>query len=218
MKKIFLLIMALVMSFALVACGENNDENNAAMQAKLDEADALVEEISTWYEDNGYLEGDTAAQLQPIVDMLRGQIAEMKADHKEILDKGGYTDEDVAKVGPLLDKSIVEYKKAKDEQIAYAESAASGTGIGALGEKYNQLVDIVNEASAKAAENGWEEYEAFTSEQAATFAFLEEVQAGLNDPNSIDETLMNELLTAMDEMIPVWQDYSIQVSEPYVAK
>ena len=218
MKKLFLLIMALVMSFALVACGENNDENNAAMQAKLDEADALVEEVCTWYEDNGYLEGDTAAQVQSMVDTLRGQIVEMKANHKEILDKGGFTDEDVAKLGPLLDNSIAEYKKAKDEQMAYAESAASGTGIGALGEKYNQLVDIVSEASAKATENGWEKYEAFNSEQAAAFAFLEEVQAGLNDPDSMDEALMNELLAAMDEMIPIWQEYAIQVSEPYVAK
>ena len=218
MKKIVLIILALIMCFALVACGENHDKNNAAMQAKLDEADALVEEISTWYEEMGYLEGDTASQVQSMVDLIKGQMVELKSEHKKVLDKGGYTDEDVAKVGPILDKAIVEYKQAREEQIAYAESAASGTGMGALGERYNQLADIVNEASAKAEENGWNNNEAFSSEQAAAIAVLDEVQAGLNDPDSMDEAFINELLTAMDEMIPVWQGYVLQVSEPYVAK
>ena len=65
------------MSFALAACGGGgceNDENNAKIQAKFDEADVLFEEIHGWYEDKGYLEGDTAAAVEAVLDTLKAPI------------------------------------------------------------------------------------------------------------------------------------------------
>jgi|GEM_PF-1420941 len=217
MKKLFVLIMAMIMSFTLVACGGNNDENNAAMQAKIDEADSLLQDICNWYGDKGYLEGESATQIQPIVDKLTGQMDEMKASHQEILDAGGYNDKAVVPMTEALDAVIAKYKEVKEEQKAFDDSAAAGTGIGALTEKYNEVADIVNAASAKALENGWENDEAFNSELTAAFATLEVVSADIQNPDTMDEEYMNELVIIFDEMIPVWQDYLTQVSEPYVA-
>ncbi|WP_139176480.1 lipoprotein [Natronincola peptidivorans] len=46
MKKIFLLIMVMVMLFTLVACGgPDNSENNALMQSKVDEVDKLAVDL-----------------------------------------------------------------------------------------------------------------------------------------------------------------------------
>ena len=104
MKKVVLFVFALVMCFALVACGENHDKNNAAIQAKVDQADALVEEIISLYEDSGYAEG-----REEQLDRLRGQMDQVKANHKEILDGGGYDDETAAAFGATVDKGIETY-------------------------------------------------------------------------------------------------------------
>ncbi|MDD4844371.1 MAG: hypothetical protein PHU31_08565 [Anaerotignum sp.] len=216
MKKTLLLILAVVMSFAFVACGGGeNDENNAAVQAKFDEADSLLQEIRGCYEDKGYLEGDTAAEVEVVLDALKAPIEQMKAAHQDILDMGGYTDEDMVTIEPILDTTITELNKVIADQAAYDASAEEGTGIAAVGEKYNQLYDIVMEASDLATTNGWMEDEAFSSELDASLAIMEIAKADLDNPESIDEAYMNELSAAFDELIPVWQDYLTQLSEPY---
>lgn len=117
MKKLFLVILALVMCFTLVACGENNDENNAAVQAKVDEAEALVEEIISLYEDTGYAEG-----REEQLDTLRGQMDQVKANHQEILDGGGYDDETAAAFIATVDTGIEGYTKILDTLNAALES------------------------------------------------------------------------------------------------
>ena len=109
MKKLLLVILALVMCFTLVACGEeNHDENNAAIQAKVDQAEALVEEVISLYVDNGEGEGE-ARQAQ--FDTLRGQIDKVKADHQEILDGGGYDDDTAAQMAAVIDTAIAKYEE-----------------------------------------------------------------------------------------------------------
>ncbi|MDF2613277.1 MAG: hypothetical protein K0S71_1063 [Clostridia bacterium] len=122
MKKIFLLMLAMVMSFTLVACGGNNDENNAAIQVKMDETKTLVQEINDWYKDNGFLEGDTAEEFQKAVDTLTAQMDELQASHQEILDAGGYSDEDAAAMAQTLDAAITGFKEVKEEQKAIKKS------------------------------------------------------------------------------------------------
>lgn len=125
MKKLLLFILIVTMSFALAACGggDENDENNAAIQAKFDEADALFLEIRGWYEAGGYLEGDTAAEVEAMLDVLKSPMEEMKAAHQDILDAGGYTDEDMLTAVPAIDNTIAELNKIIAEQAAYDESA-----------------------------------------------------------------------------------------------
>jgi hypothetical protein len=64
----------MVMLFTLVACGGasedvdtedvvNNDENNAKVQVKVDEAEVLLFELIGWYKENGFLEGENAIAL-----------------------------------------------------------------------------------------------------------------------------------------------------------
>ena len=215
MKKLLLFILVVMMSFALAACGGGggeNDGNNAKMQAKFDEADALFEEIRGWYEDKGYLEGDTAEEVEAMLATLKAPIEEMKAMHQDILGMGGYTDEEMVKGEPSLDTTIAELKKIIHDQAAYDVSAEAP-----LGEKYNQLYDIVMEASGLATANGWDENEAYTSELDATLKIIEVTKADLDNSQSMDEAYMNEMSSVFDEMIPVWQSYLTQVSEPYVA-
>lgn len=96
MKKLLLLILVVVMTFGLAACGGGeNDANNAIMQEKIDKAGALMLEIEGWYEENGYLEGEGAAEVEAMLDVLRGPLEETKALHEDILAGGGYTDEDM---------------------------------------------------------------------------------------------------------------------------
>ncbi|MHB8129255.1 MAG: hypothetical protein ACYDEX_09680 [Mobilitalea sp.] len=218
MKKLFLLVMTMIMALTLIACGGNNDENNATLQAKMDEADSLVQEVCNWYKDNGYLEGDTATEVQAIIDKLTSQMDEMKAAHQKNIDNGGYSDEDTVTMTKILDDSIAAFKEAKEGQKAFSESMESSPGFVALTEKFNELVDLVNEASTVGGENGWGEDEAFTVELDAAIATLDLVKSDLDNPDSIEEEYLNELLASFDELIPTWQSYLTQVSEPYVAE
>ncbi len=224
MKKLFLLILVVVMSFTIVACGggteavANNDENNAAMQVKVDELQAISQEIISWYEDNGYLEGETAAQVQPVVDNLKASTDEILASHKKQIEDGGYTDEDVARISIPMDESIVKYNELKEKQTAMEESLKASPEIAVLREKGSQLVSIVNEVSTTALANGWENDEELNSELNAAFEFLEIVKSDLEVPESMDEEYINTIIASIDEMIPAWQDFLVQVSEPYVKK
>lgn len=223
MKKLFLLILVVVMSFTLVACGggtENvtaiENENNALMQAKVDEVEALSQELISWYEDNGFLEGETASQVQPIVDKIRTNTEDIMALHKKQIEDGGYDDEDVIRISVPLDDLIAKSKIAIEEQKAFNESENAGTGIAVLKDKYNELVGIVNETSTTALANGWEDDEELNSELNAAFEFLEIVKGDLEIPDTMDEEYINKIIASIDELIPVWQDYLAQVSEPYV--
>ena len=123
---------------------------------------------------------------------------------------GGYTDEEMVKGEPSLDTTIAELKKIIQDQAAYDVSAEVP-----LGEKYNQLYDIVMEASDLATANGWFQDEAFSAEQEGVLAALEETKHDLENPDSMEEAYMNELSAAFDVLITLWQGYLTQVSEPY---
>jgi len=219
-KKIILLILVVMMSFALFACGggEENDENNAAIQAKFDEADTLFLEIRGWYEAGGYLEGDTAAEVEATLDVLKAPMEEMKAVHQDILDAGGYTDEDMLTAEPAIDATIAELKKIIADQAAYDVSAEEGTGLAVLGEKYNQLYDLVMQVSALAEqENGWGEIQAFNEELDAVLSILEVTKADLDNPDTMDEEYMNQVSASFDELIPIWQGYLTELSKSNTA-
>lgn len=234
MKKLFLFICMLVMLFTLVACGggtENvateepvaekaviENENNAVMQAKVDEVEALSQELISWYEDNGYLEGETASQVQPVVDKVRTNTEDIIALHKKQIDDGGYEDEDVVRISVPIDELIAKSKKAIEEQKVFEESTKAGTGIAVLREKGSQFIAIVNETSTTALANGWGDDEELNSELNSVFEFLEIVKGDLENPDTMDEEYINTIIASIDEMIPVWQDYLTKVSEPYVKK
>lgn len=219
MKKILSLVLVLVLALSFAACGGGSsvDANNEAMQAKIDQADALVEQIGTWYADKGYLEGETAEEMQGILDTLQASLDSVKVEFQAIVDAGGFTDEDVAAFEPVIDNAIAAYQGTVDEQAVYDESLAAGTGVSAVFEKYTQLYDIVTEASALASQNGWEASEAYMSEFNATVAILDVAKADLDNPSSLDDAYLAELDASFDELIVAWQDYLLQVSVPYTA-
>jgi hypothetical protein len=111
MKKILTALLVIATLFTFVGCG-NNDENNAAVQAKMDEAEALVQEICDWYEDNGLLEGEYEAEFRPQVDQLLSTMEETKGYNQQIIDRGGYSDEETRTMLESLDSDIAIYKKA----------------------------------------------------------------------------------------------------------
>lgn len=115
MKKILTLALVLMMVLTLAACGADKakiEENNATVQAKVDEAEAACLAVTNFYKDNGFLEGETAAQAQPIVDSLTAQMETIKATHQKNLDAGGYSDDVAAETVEVLDKNIATYTDA----------------------------------------------------------------------------------------------------------
>ena len=219
MKKIVSFALILVIALTLAACGggSNADANTEAMQAKIDQADALVQQIGTWYADNGYLEGETAEQMEEVLATLQASLDSVKVEFQAIVDAGGFTDEDVAAFEPVIDNTIAAYQGAVDELAVYDESLESGTGVSVLIEKYNQINDLTTEAAALGTENGWDASEAFMSELNASIAVLELTSEDLDNPSTMSAEYMAELDASFDEMIVVWQDYLAQVSVPYIA-
>jgi hypothetical protein len=126
MKKVLSIALVLLLALSLAACGGGSslDANNDAMQLKMDQAEVLVQQIGDWYAEKGYLEGETAEQMQAVLATLQGSLDEVKAEFQAIVDAGGFTDEDVAAFGPVLDNAIAAYQGAVDEQAAYDESMA----------------------------------------------------------------------------------------------
>jgi hypothetical protein len=219
MKKILSFVLVVVLAFSLSACGggSNVDANTEAIQTKIDQADALVQQIGAWYADNGYLEGETAEQMEEVLATLQASLDSVKVEFQAIVDAGGFTDEDVAAFEPVIDNTIAAYQGAVDELAAYDESLESGTGVSVLIEKYNQINALTTEAAALGAENGWDASEAFMSELNASIAVLELTREDLDNPSTMSAEYMAELDASFDEMIVVWQDYLAQVSVPYIA-
>lgn len=213
MKKVIVVMLAIGMLLGLAGCGANNDENNAAIQAKVDETESLVLEMTTWYADNGYLDGDAAEQMQPMVDSLNAELEELKTTHQQILDEGGYDDEAAAEMTKVLDEAIAAYKTLIEQQ-----ETELGSNVATLTAKYNELFDLVSEATASAEANGWVEDSVFIDEQNAAAEYLNIVSEDLQAPETIDEAYSEQLSTSLDEMIAAWQEYLLMVSEPYVAE
>lgn len=107
MKKFILLFLAMVMAFSFTACG-NNDENNAKVQALIDESVALTQEIYDWYNDNGYLED---AAYKAGADDMMAQIEELKKSHQTIIDGDGYSDDDVVTMQEAVGSDIANFKE-----------------------------------------------------------------------------------------------------------
>lgn len=110
MKRVLSVVLALVMCLTLVACGGNNDENNAAVQVKIEEADTLVQEIYNLYNDNGYLGENGDPDANAAMDGLLAEMEEIKVRNEEIVDGGGYSDEDTETVIAAIDSDIESYK------------------------------------------------------------------------------------------------------------
>jgi len=107
MKKLIVLVLAMVMMVTLVACGGNNDENNATVQAKIDEADGLLQEIYNYYNDNGLLVEGSADQTD--MNNLLLNMEELKATNKKIIEDDGYSDEETATMVTAMDEDIASY-------------------------------------------------------------------------------------------------------------
>ena len=107
MKKLIVLVLAMVMMVTLVDCGGNNDENNATVQAKIDEADGLLQEIYNYYNDNGLLVEGSADQTD--MNNLLLNMEELKATNKKIIEDDGYSDEETATMVTAMDEDIASY-------------------------------------------------------------------------------------------------------------
>lgn len=217
MRKMFGIILMLVMVFALSACG-NNDENNELMQIKIDEAQGLVNEIGDLYKENGLLEGDHALLMQPVADDLNENMKSLKTSHQEIIEGGGYDEDDLNSIGGAVDDLIAEYKNEIVEQLALGVAIVQEEEIEILIEKFNEIVLVVNQSSEMALEKGWYMDDAFNAELDSILALLEMVSEDFDNEEIIVGEYKNELTTSLDELLPFWENLLAQVSEPYSSK
>lgn len=105
MKKLLGLILAMAMVLSLVACGgKKTEDNNAAVQAKMDELEAAYQDIYSYYEDNGLLAEGTPEGLVTLTDGHN----ETKATFESNL-ADGYSEEEADAMITLLDEQIVIY-------------------------------------------------------------------------------------------------------------
>jgi uncharacterized lipoprotein YehR (DUF1307 family) len=113
MKKLVLVVMAMVMCFTLVACGGNNDANNEKVLEKINELEAIEQEIYNVYNDNGLLGDDSADKVT--MDEIAATMEQTKADHQKIVDGDGYSDEDTVTVIEAFQSDIDYYQGILDQ-------------------------------------------------------------------------------------------------------
>lgn len=128
MKKMLLVLISLALLLTFVGC-TNNDENNAAVQLKIDESDAMVQEIYAFCEDNGLFEGEGATVVKPGLDQLVATMDELKLKNQEIIAGDGYNDEDTVTMLEALDSDIALYTEQlavlKNELALYMEELST---------------------------------------------------------------------------------------------
>lgn len=228
MKKVLLFMLALVMLFAFVACGgepieEDNtavdvevneekteeqvriDENNAAILPKLDEVEAVIVEIEAVVADN-----DLREKYQSVIDKLREELDGVTENHYKIIDMGGYL-KGTADFEAAVDGAIEKDKEILDLIVADIEPTVIQNE---LIDKLNELVDLVNEVTVNAQDNGWDKNEDLLSEMSAVYVFIDEVKGKIYSSDDIEETYKNENIAKINELLPVYQEYLGMVSKP----
>jgi hypothetical protein len=234
MKKIFLFMVVIVSLFTFVACSGGSieeghtdaeakvdaevnqeqseeqiriDENNAVILPKLTEIEKSIMDIETIVADH-----DLGEEYQSAVDTLKEHLRDIADNHQKIIDMGGYlggTDEFVA----VLDGVIENNQNILDLMIYELEYFEKRDK---LIDKENELIDLVNTVVVSAQANGWEADEFILSEIGAVYSFMDEVQLAIEGSEVIEETYMNEKFAQIDQLIPLFQDYLVMVSVPYV--
>ncbi|MFA9464670.1 MAG: lipoprotein [Velocimicrobium sp.] len=233
MKKLVLFMVVAVLLFTLVACGqspvkdddlavntegnvENSeeeteeqmriDENNAVIQPKLDALEATIVEIETVVADN-----NLDQKYQSVIDQLREELDEVTKNHQAIIDMGGYL-EGTSDFEAAVDKEI---ENNKEILVLIVDEIALSVKENKFVDRFNELVDLTNEVTAKAQENGWNENEALLSDLSVVYGFLDEVGAKLASSDIIEDTYKNEKLEKMDELFPLLQNQLETVSTPF---
>lgn len=81
-------------------------------------------------------------------------------------------------------------------------------------DKLNELVDLVNEVTVNAQDNGWDKNEDLLSEMSAVYVFIDEVKGKIYSSDDIEETYKNKNIAKINELLPVYQEYLGMVSKP----
>ncbi|GAU79214.1 hypothetical protein [Fusibacter sp. 3D3] len=227
MKKILLGMLLVALSIVFMACGDSIeedrspdavkteeqvriDENNATILPKLDELEAVIVEIEKVVADHGLGE-----QYQSAMDQIRAELDEVTQNHQTIIDMGGYlkgtTEFEAAVVGAIeKDKAILNLI------LEDLETGETGEADTALVDKFNALIDLVNQVTLKAQETGWDKDEDMLSELGVVYGFMDEVKAKLESSETIDEGYKTEKIAIINALLPVFEAYLQKVSVPYI--
>lgn len=233
MKKT-LIILAILMTFTFVACGANYDENNAMIQVKMDKSVELFKDLVKLYDENG-MAGDLDDGVKTMDETVE--------QHNQLIADGGYNDEAAAEFASILDDANKTYEAAiKEMKAAFAEQAEALAAVAELeaaqaaeaeeaakvargelaveviSEKYNTLVDLVNEVSEKGSENGWEGSDNFNSEVDAAIQICDQIYADLQTPENIDDVYLKSMVVVLDDTIPLFRNYSEIVKDKFIGE
>jgi len=217
LKKILQGMLVLLVVLLFAGCGANNDENDAEVQTKMDEVLAAGHEFVAIYEDNGFLEGEDAVTIQPIVDRVIDQMDEVEAQHNANLEAGGYSDEAKATMLEVLSGMIDAYNTgitSLNDLLAAKDAIATSPEFLECVEKFDTFSEIVNEAETQSITTGWDVNESFITELDAAKQYIDILATDLSNPSTLDAEYVAYVNTSLDEMISSWESILEQVSMP----
>lgn len=214
MKKIIVLLLALSMTFTLVGCS-NNDENNATVLAKINEMEKEAQGVTAWYEANGYFDGVDAEDFQEITDTVNDEIASIKTAYQENVDNGGYYDDIMESTVVALDDMILQFNVILEEAKALHPGVLVARSAAMLSEKHDVLTELVTEVLELGEQNGWEEDDAYLTDLTEMMNTVTTTASKLDNLATMDTEEIAVVSTEYDEMIADWQITLNVVSEKY---
>ena len=216
MKKLLVLMMALVMALSLVACGGVDTEEAAktfnTVSGQLDEAAAVV---------NANLESVDEVTLDAL-----NKISEELIAFKTELESEDITQERVDEIITKLNEypsQITDLKAKADEMIAnpavqeeWNYKDVTPEQIQALSDVMAELEPLYNEAAAAAQKNGWEADETAVQELNTVYALIDAAKYGIADPGEYEGTEdMDAVVEQYQTVLGAMPDLIAKVSEPY---
>ena len=216
MKKLLVLMMAIVMTLSLAGCGGVDTEEAVntfnTVSGKLDKVSGVANKNLELVDET------TLNALKKISEELIAFKAELESE--DITQERA--DEIIKKLNEYPDQ-IADLKAKVDEMIANSAEKGEWTYKDVTPEQIQTLSDVLakleplyNEAVTAYQKNGWEADETATQELKTVSALIDAGKYGIADPSEYEGTEdMNAVVEQYQTILGAMPDLIAKVSEPY---
>lgn len=215
MKRIIVLFLAVFMTFSVVGCSVNNDENNATVLSKINEMEKEAQEVTDWHIANGYFEGIDAAEFKEINNTINEETKNIQSVYQENVDNGGYDDEMLEATILALDELIQQFDIILEDAKKLHPDVLIARSAAVLIVKHDLLTELVNEVLELGERNGWEEDQEYFFKLDEMMNTVTTVTGLLENLETMDSEQIDAVISEYDAILPVWQESLILVSTPY---